>query len=76
MSCRGDEKQWCLSGQQISSFFSRLCHVEKKATPVDIEAVKHEDRIIIEVETYFGSTQKNKQRGGLRKSNKCTRLSP
>ena len=58
-----------------------MCNVEEnKPAPVDIEAVKHEDRkdrIKIEVETYFGSTKKKKkQRGELRKRYKCTRLRP
>ena len=33
-----------LSGQQISSFFFRLCQKEKRLSPEDVEAAEAEDR--------------------------------
>lgn len=37
-------RQEFLSGQQISSFFSRLCQQERKSTLEDVEAAEEEDR--------------------------------
>ena len=59
------QKEEFLSGQQIGAFFSRLCQEEKKATPADIKAVKHEetkDGIILEVKEVFRQERKSKKR--------------
>ena len=54
--CGKFKKEEFLSGQQICSFFSRLCQAEKNATPADWKAIKHEemkDTIKLGVEEVF-----------------------